>query len=90
MTLEQAIARSVSHNEIARCEATQADLDALCATAEGSCELPQYGHTDVWGTTDAGDEWRLHVTVTAQGQRDCPYGLSTCIPGRPCSACTDS
>jgi photosystem II stability/assembly factor-like uncharacterized protein len=61
MNLEQAIARSVSNNEIVHCEAAMVDIEAL--DSEGSTDVvSQYGYVDVWGTTDAGDEWRLHVT----------------------------
>ena len=63
MTIEQALARSQSHTEIVRCEATQEEIDGLCAEAEGSCDLvSQYGYVDVWGTDDDGEEYRLHIT----------------------------
>ena len=63
MTIEQALTRSTSNDEIVDCYASQAEIDALCGEAEGSCDLvSQYGYVDVWGTDDDGGEYRLHVT----------------------------
>lgn len=67
MNIEQALARSRSHTEIVRCEATQSEIDGLCAEAEGSCDLTaQYGYVDVWGSDDDGGEYRLHITLVAE------------------------
>lgn len=64
MNIQQALSRSTSHTEIVNCEDTQAEIDALCAEAEGSVEVNQdgYHYYDVWGTDDDGGEYRLHVT----------------------------
>lgn len=62
MNIEQALLRSQTHNEIVSCEATQEEIDGLCAEAEGSCDLvAQYGYVDVWGVEDDGVEYRLHI-----------------------------
>lgn len=66
MTIEQALTRSRSNTEIVACEATQEEIDALCAEAEGSTDLiSQYGYVDVWGTDDDGEEYRLQITPIA-------------------------
>lgn len=63
MNIAQALVRSQSHTEIVHCADTRAEIDALCADAEGSEDLvSQYGYVDIWGTDDDGVEYRLHVT----------------------------
>lgn len=61
MTTEQAIARSVSHNEIVTLDYDAEALDALESESEGSVDNTAYGVHELWGTTDDGDEWRVHV-----------------------------
>lgn len=62
MTIDQAIDRSRTHTEIVTCRGTQDEIEQACAQAEGSCDLlAQYGYVDVWGTTDDGAEYRLHI-----------------------------
>lgn len=58
------IARSISHDE-----AVTVEYDAEIATAlEALCEDSVDGAgldgdvTEYWGTTEAGDEWRVHLT----------------------------
>ena len=63
MNIMQALSRSQSHTEIVHCEGTRAEIDGLCAEAEGSVDLvSQYRYVDVWGTDDDGVEYRLHIT----------------------------
>jgi hypothetical protein len=62
-TIEEALSRGQSHTEIVQCTATRAEIDGLCAKADGSVDLiSQYGYVDVWGTDDDGVEYRLHIT----------------------------
>jgi hypothetical protein len=64
MTIEQAIARSISHNEITHADATQDEIDDLCESADDYCDLTaQYGYWDVWGKQNGG-EYRIYVHVT--------------------------
>jgi hypothetical protein len=69
MTAEQAIARSVSHNEIVtlgsasqpadNAAEVMADLFAECedcADDDNRSVCAEY-----WGTTESGSEWRVHV-----------------------------
>lgn len=66
MNIDQAMQRAATHTQIVRCEATQAEIDAFCARAEGSRDLvSQYGYVDVWGTDDDAGEYRLHITPVA-------------------------
>jgi hypothetical protein len=61
MNAKQAIERSVSHNEIVTLDHDSEALDALESESEGSADNTAYGVHEFWGTTDAGDEWRVHV-----------------------------
>lgn len=60
-TATDLIARSVSHTEI-----VTAAYDAeIAAALEAACEDSVEANDDVteyWGTTEAGDEWRVHLT----------------------------
>lgn len=58
-TAETAIKRSISHHEIVTLDYdsdAMADLAAECEDHVTANEVEQY-----WGTTDDGDEWRVHV-----------------------------
>lgn len=65
--VRNAIARSVSHDEIVHLAASADESDAL--DTELICECDDRAKNDdvreYWGTTDAGDEWRVHVSVNA-------------------------
>ena len=60
-----AIKRSVSHNEIVHIDACPADLQSLLLASDDSVEIRgDEGVVDLieyWGTTDDGDEWRVHA-----------------------------
>lgn len=57
--IETAIKRSVSHSEIVSLEWT-ADLEAaLLAECEDSVATSD--RVEAWGTTEDGDEWRVHL-----------------------------
>lgn len=59
MTVETAIARSVSHNEIVHLpysDEAETDLLAWCDDSADTTGCQEY-----WGTTDAGHEWRVHL-----------------------------
>ena len=63
MNAQQAIARSVSHDEIVTFEASASDHDALSERCEDSCDLTaQYGYVDYWGSDGDGD-WRVQARV---------------------------
>lgn len=69
MTGQQAIERSISHNEIVTLITyTREEYDALCAELRvKSDDHADRGYDDVteyWGTSD-GDDWRVHVRLTA-------------------------
>lgn len=67
-TISEAIARSVSHNEIVR--VTFADGDLGAALSEVNAIAEDYDNTtendgdeDVWGTMENGDEFRIRITI---------------------------
>lgn len=71
MTAEQAIARSVSHNEIVTFDASDEDTAALILAADDwvkNGDLVEY-----WGKDDEGNEWRVHtrklVTLAAAREK---------------------
>jgi hypothetical protein len=57
---ERAIARSVSHTEIVTIAYDADAAAALQAACEDSVGVPDE-RTEYWGTTDDGDEWRVHM-----------------------------
>lgn len=67
-TISEAIARSVSHNEIVR--VTFADGDLGAALSEVNAIAEDYDNTtendgdeDVWGTMENGEEFRIRITI---------------------------
>lgn len=62
-TAADLIARSIEHDEIARAEWTQALEDDLIAPVGGGREdhAENGDVVEFWGTTDAGEEWRVHL-----------------------------
>ena len=59
---EKAIARSISHTEIVTIDGNGADMQDLSLQCEDSVDaVSSYGVVEYWGTTDDGDEWRVHV-----------------------------
>ena len=68
MTASQAIARSVSHNEIVTIEFntyTEHDLLAACEDWTGN---PTARRTEFWGTDNDGNEWRVHMRAEPEGE----------------------
>lgn len=65
VTTAEAIARSVSHTEIVTVDYDAATAEELAAESEDS--VPPYTTAsgqvlaEYWGTTEGGDEWRVHV-----------------------------
>lgn len=79
-TVTQAIARSVSYNEIVALEANWEsgpnhvqDLrgDLLVACEDWTSRDTERGEvSEYWGTTDDGDEWRVHLLCPRIGDDD--------------------
>lgn len=63
MNIRQALARSLTHNEIVACVGTTNEIETICSEADGSCDLvSQYGYVDVWGADEDGQEYRLYIS----------------------------
>ena len=60
-TSDNAIARSVSHGEIVTVEDEPGLQDALLCACDDHVSANDVH--EFWGTTDDGDEWRVHVTL---------------------------
>lgn len=69
MNAQQAIERSVRHNEIVTIDHDQADWDSLLAASD---DMAQHagpdGVAEFWGTTDSGSEWRVHMRASKRGE----------------------
>lgn len=66
-SIPEAIARSVTHNEIVRVTFS-GTLDEALGEVSDLAEDYDYatennGDEDVWGTTDDGDEFRIRITL---------------------------
>ena len=59
MNATELIARSIRHVEITH--APFADELAAALAAEADEEVHHSGVTEYWGTTEAGDDWRVHL-----------------------------
>jgi hypothetical protein len=68
---DDAIARSVSHNEIARAEASAETVLDLMLESDDSVQSD--GEWQFWGTRDDGAEWRVHVEL--------PFSLRSRVEG---------
>jgi len=66
MTYDQAIDRSVSHNEIVFLDHDVTTMDQLAAACEG-CVVANES-TEYWGAREDGEEWRVHVRHDDDGQ----------------------
>ena len=68
---EQAIARSISHNEIVHIDASDPNRkrieDILVRDCEGSVKNGEVN--EYWGVIENGDDWRIHVAVPEATQR---------------------
>jgi hypothetical protein len=62
--MNKQIERSISHNEIVTVDYDISLAMDLAAECEGSVETTD--RVEYWGTTDEGDEWRVHL----RGDRD--------------------
>lgn len=64
MDIAEALVKSRSQTQIVHCTDTRAEIDALCAEAEGYVEVDQDGahYVEIWGTDDDGEGYRIHVT----------------------------
>jgi len=61
MTVEKAIARSISHNEIVTLTSLDREVrSALESECDDWCDRGD-GAVEYWGTTEDGDDWRVHV-----------------------------
>lgn len=63
-SIETAIRRSISHNEIVTLEWTADREAALLDACEDSVATSVLASTDrieAWGRTDDGNEWRVHL-----------------------------
>ena len=71
---KDAIARSVSHNEIVTIDYT--DSDALqTLLVEGDDWIEANGVAEYWGTTESGSEWRVHVRLGLDRKSE-PHSLT--------------
>ena len=58
-TADDAIARSIHHNEIVHldyCSSLNMDLRDVCEDSRAHDDV-----TEIWGTTEDGDQWRVHL-----------------------------
>lgn len=62
---EQAIARSISHNEIVTIEHNPQIAEILQRDCEGSVDNSTYGVVEYWGTIEDGSEWRVHMRAAS-------------------------
>ena len=58
-TAQDAIARSISHNEIITIDNTDENLEALLVECDDHTETGSVH--EFWGTDDDGNEWRVHA-----------------------------
>lgn len=63
MNTEQAILRSIIHNEIVHVDESDIDLDVL--RSERDDEVENGDVIEFWGTDAEGNEWRVHVKADA-------------------------
>ena len=63
-TAADAIRRSVSHNEIITIDYTNATYSDLLHECEDHVDVG--GYEDMWGTTESGQEWRVHVLINRE------------------------
>jgi len=67
-TIKDAIARSISHNEIVRVTFTGGDIIAALTEVQIIAEdcdnvTENNGDEDVWGTIENGDEFRIRIAI---------------------------
>ena len=59
MTAEQAIDRSASHSECVVIPYSEDTFQMLCVECDENSDVGT--HWEFWGTTEDGNEWRVHV-----------------------------
>ncbi len=59
LDVEQAIYRSDSYTEVVTLEYSDARAEALLAASDDSVDAGRV--VEFWGTSEAGDEWRVHL-----------------------------
>ncbi len=59
LDVERAIDRSDSHTEVVTLEYSDARAEALLAASDDSVDAGRV--VEFWGTSEAGDEWRVHL-----------------------------
>ncbi len=79
MTTTQAIARSITHNEIVTLDYSDGARDSLSSRCDDSVDVGR--GVEFWGRDDEGSSWRVHL------QRRCPTCTSTDCPGVDGRAC---
>jgi hypothetical protein len=62
LDVERAIDRSDSHTEVVTLEYSDARAEALLAASDDSVDAGRV--VEFWGTSEAGDEWRVHLRRT--------------------------
>ncbi len=65
---ERAIARSISHDEIVTIDYHAEASEELQLTCDDWVVNTAYGLTEYWGTTDDGNEWRVHIRDKFEGR----------------------
>lgn len=68
MTIEQAIARSTSHNEIVHLPWSGAAQNRLVVVCEDWVDAGNV--REFWGTDDEGDSWRIHLDYDADSDSE--------------------
>lgn len=58
---ENAITRSISHNEIVTIEWSHEAHEYLLVRCEDHVETGKYDSEEFWGTDDDGNDWRVHL-----------------------------
>lgn len=64
---QQAIARSISHNEIVTIQYDRGISIALALDSEGSVHDSVQCVTEYWGVNDDGQDWRVHMRDNTEG-----------------------
>lgn len=67
-TINEAITRSISHNEIVRVEFSGGDFFDALSEVDAIADDTDYatennGDFDVWGTMENGDEFRIRIAI---------------------------
>lgn len=67
-TAQDLISRSISQGEIVHAEWTEElETDLVC---ESEDSVRNDGTLELWGTTESGSEWRVHLDAPAAAEQD--------------------